>query len=65
MPDVEVTNHGSIVLVAFLTPDAQEWAAIHVPEDGDHMYYNGALVVEPRYFENLLEGMTEAGLVVK
>ena len=62
MPDAYVENHGSIMLVRPTTSAATEWIEEHVSEEA--MFFGSALVVEPRYVENLVGGMTEAGLEV-
>ena len=58
--DVRIENHGSIVLVQPLTDTAREWLTANVGEDS--MYFGGALVVEPRYLGELVDGMVSDGL---
>jgi hypothetical protein len=53
-----IEPHGSIVLVRPLTNEAREW----LEENTDGQWWTGALAVEPRYVEGLVEGMVEAGL---
>ena len=48
-----IEDHGSIVLVRPLTEDVEAWLDEHVSEDA--RYFGGALVVEPRYVEALVE----------
>jgi hypothetical protein len=60
--DVEVENHGSILLVRPLTPVAQDWIAENV--GGDPQWWAGAIACEPRYVDDLVAGMADAGLVV-
>ena len=60
--DVEVENHGSIVLVRPLTPAAKDWIAEHVA--GETTYWAGAVACEPRYVDDLIDGMMGDGLVV-
>lgn len=57
MPDFKIENHGSIILMQPLTGSADEW----LRENTDGTWYGGALVVEPRYIEALLEGVALAG----
>lgn len=57
--DVSVTFHGSIVLVRPLTESATTWLNENVQEDAQ--WYGGCLVVEPRYFDELMYGMTTDG----
>jgi len=56
-PDFWVSSHGTISLVHPLTKAARRWLEDHCPCGEDHLYFGGALVVEPRYLENLLVGM--------
>lgn len=60
--DVEVENHGSIVLVRPVTADASAWIDENVSDEAQ--WFAGALVVEPRYVAHLLDGMAAAGLTV-
>jgi hypothetical protein len=61
-PDVRVENHGSIFIFQPMTPEARQWIDDHVT--GEHMFYAGGLVVEPRYAGDLAAGMQDDGLVV-
>ena len=58
--DFEVTNHGSIVLIAPLTQDADNWLDENIGDDA--MYMGSALAVEPRYAGNIIAGMLNDGL---
>lgn len=60
-PDVTVANHGSINLVTPHTDEARTWIDHNVPEG---QWFGRHLVVEPRYLENLWDGMERDGLVV-
>ena len=61
-PDVVVSNHGSIVTLALLTKEAQDWVSDHIPDDAQ--WFGGQLAVEPRYAGNVIDGMEGDGLVV-
>lgn len=50
-------NHGSLVLVRPLDTDAREWLAANT----GGRWFGGALAVEPRFVENLLVLLDEAG----
>jgi hypothetical protein len=52
-----VEDHGSIVLVRPLTDDCREW----LYEVTEGSWFGGALVVEPRYVEDLVAGLVEEG----
>ena len=50
-----IEEHGTIVLVRPLTEAALEWLNEHT----DGTWFGGALVVEPRYVEDLIVGAME------
>lgn len=58
--DFRVANHGSIALVTPQTAAARAWVDEHLPED--HLTFGGGVVVEPRYLDDILEGITVDGL---
>lgn len=58
--DVEVSDHGTIVLFRPLTEACRAWIAENVAEEA--MWFGGALAVEHRYARGLVEGMIENGL---
>ena len=57
--DFRFENHFSLFLVQPMTAAARE----HLEENvqAGAMWFNGALVVEPRYVEDLALGLEEAG----
>lgn len=61
-PDATVENHASLALVRWHTDAARDW--IHENVSNDAQYFGAALVVEPRYVAQLVEGMIGAGLVI-
>jgi hypothetical protein len=61
--DVVVENHFSLLLFRLLSPSAKSWVDQNVQEDAQ--FFGGALVVEPRYARNLIQGMRESGLGVR
>jgi hypothetical protein len=62
-----IEDHGSIVLVRPLTLDCQAWLQANTAEEGEDMaqWFGGALVVEPRYVEALVEGMVAEGFAIQ
>ena len=62
-PDVRVAFHGSICLVSPESEAAEAWINEHVDTE-EAQFWAGALVVEPRYLEPLVEGMVGDGLTV-
>ncbi len=63
MADVNIENHGSLVLIRPLTEAASDWLDENISEDAQH--FGGAVVVEPRYVEAIVEGMRNDGLEVR
>lgn len=60
--DVLVTNEGTIVLLRPNTQRAKDWIAEHTPKES--MWFGPSLVVEPRYVDDIIDGMTRNGLEV-
>ena len=60
--DVAFEDHGSIWLARPYTPAADDWIAEHIP--GDAQFLGGALVIEPRYVPDIVQGMQGDGLTV-
>ena len=58
--DVEVTDHGTVVLFRPLTDACRAWIDNNVDEDA--MWFGGALAVEHRCAPYLIEGMRGSGL---
>ena len=54
--DVHVRNCGSIFLLTPLTDPAREWVKEHVQDDAT--WWGASLVVEHRYVEDILHGMS-------
>ncbi len=61
--DIRIEDHGSIVLLRPCSGRATEWLLEHV--DPSATYFGSALVVEPRYVADIVEGAVAAGLVVR
>lgn len=59
--DVRLSFHGSIVLLSPETDIARDWIEAHIDTEAAQ-FWAGALAVEPRYLEPILEGMREEGL---
>lgn len=63
MNDFTFSFDGSLVLVTPETVEAREWLIEHTHEDSQ--YFGNSLVVEPRYADDLLSGLREAGFTVR
>ena len=61
--DFTYTNHGSIVTLTPLTPQAHEWVAEHLPDDA--LTFGPAICIEPRYFDDIAEGILSDGLTLE
>jgi len=60
--DVHVRNCGSIFLLTPLTEAARQWIKEHIPEDAT--WFGASLVVEHRYVEDILNGMSSEALAL-
>jgi len=59
-----VEAHGTICLVRPFTADVRAWLEANTQEDA--LWFGGALVVEPRYVDELVTGMiTEGGFALQ
>ena len=60
--DVEVTGSGTVYAMHPLTEAAQRWLDDNIGSDA--IYMQGALMVEWRYVDEIIEGMLDDGLEV-
>jgi hypothetical protein len=60
--DFAVSNHGTIILLQPLTRAANEWVEENLP--ADRLHYAGAVVIEPRYLADIVDGIRADGLEV-
>ena len=62
-----IEDHGTLVLVRPLTLDCQAWLQANTAEEGEDMaqWFGGALVVEPRYVDDLVVGLVHAGFAAQ
>lgn len=58
--DFSVENHGSIVLLRGISPDAEQWIEDYVG-GWDTQYWGDAVVVEHRYIVPIIEAMEAQG----
>lgn len=62
-PDLTVQDHGSICLLVPKSDEGRTWIEEHIPEDA--MRWGGdAVVVEPRYMQDIIDGAEGDGLLV-
>jgi hypothetical protein len=64
LPDVMVANEGSIFIVTGTSAAGRNWLAENVVTE-DTMLWGHGVVVEHRYFEDVFDGMVDAGLIVR
>lgn len=64
MPDVAVSDHGTVFLFRPLTRAAESWIADNVA-DRDSLWLGDALAVEARFAERLTLGMESDGITVQ
>jgi hypothetical protein len=60
--DFAIRNHGSICLLYPLTFYAREWVVDNLP--ADRMLWGSAVVIEPRYVEDIVIGIKGDGLSI-
>ena len=67
--DLVIEPRGSLVMFRPLTDAAREWIdefVIPAAPAGDNVqWFGGALAVEPRYVDDLADGMVQAGLILR
>jgi hypothetical protein len=61
--DVDLSFHGSINLLTPETQRAEDWLAENVGDD-ETQWWGRSVVVEPRYTDDIVAGMIDAGLAV-
>jgi hypothetical protein len=61
--DIIIVDHGSIVLLDARTTAARDWLLDHTPEGTQ--WFGGAVVCEPRYVADIVNGAADDGLVVR
>ena len=62
--DVTIINHGSILCLKPNTEAARDWFAEHLRHT-ETQRWGDSVVCEPRYVENIVDGMTNDGLTVE
>jgi len=58
--DFNVVDEFSLFLLQPTTPEAGYWINEHIPDDAQ--YFDSAVVVEHRYIQDILDGITCDGL---
>ena len=65
MADFVLHNEGSIVLLEPETDEAKAWAEEHIDQDNSYQPLWPTVLLEPRYVQDILEGIKEIGLTVE
>ena len=63
MSDINIVNHGSILIFVPTSDAGREWVADHIASDA--MRWAGGVVVEPRYAAAIVDGAMNDGLMVE
>jgi hypothetical protein len=61
--DVRIVAHGSVTMIHPLTKAALAWVRENVALES-WAWFGGGFACEPRYVDDLIDGMAEEGLVV-
>jgi hypothetical protein len=61
MSDLQFTNHGSLIGITPLTDAGKEWVEIHVSYE-PWAVFGRAIMAEPRYAYDILQGARADGL---
>ena len=61
-PDMQFSNHSSIVLMLPLSEAASDWIKQYLPEDV--IRFGNAIAIEPRYVSGIIDGLNEDGLIL-
>jgi hypothetical protein len=60
MPDFAWTHHGSVIILTALSEAGQNWITEHLPDDAPS--WGGGIVIEPRFFDDIADGIINDGL---
>lgn len=63
--DFTVQDERSLILLHPQSPAAREWVNEHIGADNDFQPYWPTVVIEPRYFGDVLNGIIADGLAVR
>jgi hypothetical protein len=64
-PDFTIRDEGSILLLTPHTEAARAWVSEHIGADNGYQPYWPTVLLEPRYFEPIYQGLTRSGLSVR
>lgn len=62
--DFLVQDHGSICILSPQTDGAMDWVEDNIEQDNDYQPYWPAVVIEPRYMSDILDGITADGMTL-
>ena len=62
-PDFKLRNLFSLVLLYPVSKKAEQWTNRNISDDCNTL--GGGIAIEPRYFEDIYEGIKDAGLTLK
>ena len=62
-PDFKVQIDISISVLHAKTQNAREWVHDHIPDDAQT--WCGGIVIEPRFLDNVIEGIQQSGMTLE
>lgn len=63
--DITIHNHGSIVRLVPNTDVARDWIDENIGRENGYQPYYPTVICEPRYVDNVIEGMQADGLTIR
>lgn len=63
--DFSIENHGSVVFLKPLTQAGIDWANDNIGKDNGYQPCWPTILLEPRYVDNVVAGIRNAGLVAR
>jgi hypothetical protein len=64
-PDFSIENHGSILLLRPHSDGARTWVEENIGRDNGYQPHWPTVVIEPRYVQAIVDGITTDGLVIQ
>jgi len=61
--DFVLSDQGSVWLLRPQTEDAQDWIDEHIASDAQQ--FGRAIVIEPRYVDDIVDGIAVSGLTIE
>lgn len=65
MKDFQINNHGSIIILVPQSQAAEKWVEDKIGSGNGYQPYWPSVIIEPRYIDDIIEGIQLDGLVVE